>query len=180
MHYICRHNNDADTVWALYKYRACVHKKALTYGYGNPHSKGLITVSGLLWESLHQWNDVFLVNWGPGGHFKNTYDLLNPRALKISMLYKNCTFQCMCKIFGVEFHRFPLKFHTKYFTQTLKTNILFTGESLRALRFKSSQAFLWSSKSFTLPQPANHFFIKLNLLRVVNTEISHACCSLCW
>ena len=40
--------------------------------------------------------------------------------------------------------------------------------------------FLWSSKSFTLPQPANHFFIKLNLLRVINTEISHACCSLCW
>ena len=27
---------------------------------------------------------------------------------------------------------------------------------------------------------ANHFFIKLNLLRVINTEISHACCSLCW
>ena len=44
----------------------------------------------------------------------------------------------------------------------------------------SAALFLWSSKSFTLPQPANHFFIKLNLLRVINTEISHACCSLCW
>ena len=45
---------------------------------------------------------------------------------------------------------------------------------------ESEPWFLWSSKSFTLPQPANHFFIKLNLLRVINTEISHACCSLCW
>ena len=34
---------------------------------------------------------------------------------------------------------------------------------------QSYTCFLWSSKSFTLPQPANHFFIKLNLLRVINT-----------
>ena len=37
-----------------------------------------------------------------GGRFKNTYELLNPRALKISMLYKNRIFQCMGKIFCVE------------------------------------------------------------------------------
>ena len=58
-----------------------------------------------------------------GGRFKNAYELLNLRALKISMLYKNRTFQCMgkifCvefqrgKIFCVEFQRVPLKFHTK-------------------------------------------------------------------
>ena len=42
-----------------------------------------------------------------GGRFKNTYELLNPRALKISMLYKNRIFQCMGKIFCVEFQRFP-------------------------------------------------------------------------
>ena len=40
---------------------------------------------------------------GSGGHFKNTYELLNQRALKISMLYKNRIFQCMGKIFCVEF-----------------------------------------------------------------------------
>ena len=40
--------------------------------------------------------------------------------------------------------------------------------------------FLWSSKSFTLPQPANHLFIKINLLRVISTETTHACRSLCW
>ena len=56
----------------------------------------------------------------PGGRFKNTFELLNLRALKISMLYKNHIFQCMGKIFCVEFQRVPLKFHTKYLTHTLK------------------------------------------------------------
>ena len=55
-----------------------------------------------------------------GGRFKNTYELLNLRALKISKLHKNHIFQCMGKIFCVEFQRVPLKFHTKYFTHTLK------------------------------------------------------------
>ena len=41
------------------------------------------------------------------------------------------------------------------------------------------QCFLWSSKSFTLSQPANHLFIKINLLRNICTKFSHACCSLC-
>ena len=56
---------------------------------------------------------------GSGGRFKNTHELLNPRALKISMLYKNRIFQCMDKIFCVEFQSFPLKFHTKYIIHTL-------------------------------------------------------------
>ena len=55
-----------------------------------------------------------------GGRFKNAYELLNLRALKIPMLYTNRTFQCMSKIFCVEFQRVPLKFHTKYLTHTLK------------------------------------------------------------
>ena len=58
--------------------------------------------------------------FSPGGRFKNAYELLNLRALKISMLHKNCIFQCMGKIFSVEFQRYPLKFHTKYLTHTLK------------------------------------------------------------
>ena len=57
---------------------------------------------------------------GPGGRFKNTYELLSLRAPKISKLYKNHIFQCMGKIFCVEFQRVPLKFHTKYLTHTLK------------------------------------------------------------
>ena len=54
------------------------------------------------------------------GRFKNTYELLILRALKISILYENEIFQCMGNIFCVEFQRFHLKFHTKYLTHTLK------------------------------------------------------------
>ena len=61
-----------------------------------------------------------MIRWNPGGRFKNNYELLNLRALKISMLNKNHIFQCTSKIFCVEFQRVPLKFHTKYLTHTLK------------------------------------------------------------
>ena len=58
---------------------------------------------------------------GTRGMFqKHLSELLNLRALKISTLYQNRIFQCMGKIFCVEFQRFPLKFHTKYLTHTLK------------------------------------------------------------
>ena len=53
------------------------------------------------------------------GRFKDAYQLLNLRALKISMLYKDHIVQCMGEIFCVEFHRVILKFHTKYLTHTL-------------------------------------------------------------
>ena len=46
------------------------------------------------------------------------------------------------KIFCVEFHGEPLKFHTKYLTHALKDTILYSIEILRALGFKSSQVFL--------------------------------------
>ena len=59
----------------------------------------------------------------PGGRFKNTYELLNLRALKFSYVNKIHIFQCMGKIFCVEFQRYPLKFHTKYLTHTLKDMI---------------------------------------------------------
>ena len=54
------------------------------------------------------------------GRFKNMYELLNLRALKFSPVDKIYIFQCMGKIFCVEFQRYPLKFHTKYLTRTLK------------------------------------------------------------
>ena len=68
-----------------------------------------------------------------GGRFKNTYELLNLRALKISKLHKNHILQCMGKIFCVEFQRFPLKFHTKYLTHTLKD-----VDFIHIWKFKSS------------------------------------------
>ena len=63
---------------------------------------------------------VTAVNMSSGGRFKNTYGLLNLRALKFSPVNKIRIFQCMGMIFCVEFQRYPLKFHTKYITHTLK------------------------------------------------------------
>ena len=80
--------------------------------------------------SQRQWVKL---NWGPGGRFKNEYELLNLRALKISMLYENHIFQCMGKIFCVQFQRVPLKFHTKYLTYTLKD-----VDVIHRWKFKSS------------------------------------------
>ena len=76
---------------------------------------------------------ILKVEMTPGGRFNNTYELLNLRALKISKLHKNHIFQCMDKIFCVEFQRVPLKFHTKYLTHTLKD-----VDFIHIWKFKSS------------------------------------------
>ena len=47
------------------------------------------------------------------GAVKNAYERLNLKSLEISTLYKNHIFQCMGKIFCVEFPSYPWKFHTK-------------------------------------------------------------------
>ena len=87
-----------------------------------------------------------------GGPFKNTYELLNLRALQFSLVNKIHIFQCMGKIFCMEFQRYPLKFHTKYLThwnsiQNIwpiywKIWFLYNSDILRAPRFKSSYIFL--------------------------------------
>ena len=83
-----------------------------------------------VWQMLYEWPSTKI---GTGGRFKNAYELLNLRALKISMLYKNHIFQCMSMIFCVEFQGLPLKFHTKYHTHTLKD-----VDFIRRWQFKSS------------------------------------------
>ena len=86
-----------------------------------------------IWVTETGWHDWVPGGGGGGGGFKNAYELLNLRALKISMLYKNHIVQCMGKIFCVEFQRVPLKFHTKYLAHTLK-NVDF----IHRWKFKSS------------------------------------------
>ena len=78
---------------------------------------------------MQLWYTIYV----PGRRFKNIHKLLNLRAPKIALLYKNCIFECM-GIFCVEFQRYPLKFHTKYTTNWWKDMYFFTGEILRALR----------------------------------------------
>ena len=68
------------------------------------------------------------------------YKLLNLRAVKFSPVNKIHIFQCMGKIFCVEFQRIPLKFYTKYFIHTLKDMIL-----IQHLYFKSS----WILRAYT-------------------------------
>ena len=82
-------------------------------------TQGLIILSlseSVSWSSHHSHRD-------PRGRFKNTYELLTLRALKFSPVNKIHIFQCMGKIFCVEFQRYPLKFHTKYLSHTLKDMI---------------------------------------------------------
>ena len=87
-------------------------------------------------EAMSQWIR-------PWGDFKNTYVLLNLRALKFSHANKIDIFQCMGKIFCVEFQRYPLKRSTQNILPIhWKMWFLCNIEILRALRFKSSHAFL--------------------------------------
>ena len=58
-----------------------------------------------------------------GRPFKNTYELLNLRAHKFSPVNRMHIFQCMGKIFRMEFQMVPLKFHTKYLIHTLKDKL---------------------------------------------------------
>ena len=67
------------------------------------------------------------------GRFKNTCELLNLRALKISTLDKIHIFQCVGKTFCVEFQREPLKFRPKNLKHTLKDVQL-----IQMLRFENS------------------------------------------
>ena len=98
-----------------------------------------------------------------GGAFKKMYELLNLRALKISTLYKSRIFQCMGIIICGEFQRYPLKFLTKYLIHRLwKMCILFTVKNLRALRFKSSCAFL------KCPPPIPGFMNKWKIFHLDN------------
>ena len=93
------------------------------------------TKSRLLQLKCSTWTNDDLVPHihHQGGVSKNTYELLNLRALKFSYVNKIHIFQCMDKIFCVEFQRYPLKFHTKYLTHTLKDMIF-----MQFCNFKSS------------------------------------------
>ena len=83
------------------------------------------------WSQLQLASSVSPLWLVPGGRFKNTYELLTLRALKLSPANK--IYICMGMIFCVEFQRYPLKFHTKYHTHTLKDMIF-----IEHWNFKSS------------------------------------------
>ena len=92
------------------------------------------------WKFCHRPLDM-VITWAqsyrPGGRFKNVYELSNIRTLKISISHKKHIFQCMGKMFCVEFQRFPLKFHTKYLTHTMKD-----ADFIHRWKFMRSKVFL--------------------------------------
>ena len=105
---------------------------ALDNGFALNRWQAIIwTIGGFFY--WHIYVSLDLNELASGGRFKNTYELLNLRALKFSILYKIIIIQCMSKIFCVEFQREPLKLHTKYLSHTLK-NFIF----IQNLNFKSS------------------------------------------
>ena len=57
------------------------------------------------------------------GRFKNTYELANLGAHTLLLGNKLHIFQCVGKIFWVEFQREPLTFPANYLTHTLKETI---------------------------------------------------------
>ena len=74
------------------------------------------------WYVLHVGVDFTIIAFL--GVFKNTYKLLNLKALKLSHQNEISIFQCMGKIFCVEFQSVPLIFHTKCLSNTLKDPIM--------------------------------------------------------
>ena len=80
------------------------------------------------------------------GAFQNTYELVNLGALKFSLINKLHIFQCMIKIFCMEFQREPSKFHTKYLTHTLKETIF-----IQYWKFRSSYIYEVVNIFETLP-----------------------------
>ena len=72
-------------------------------------------------------------------HFEIIHKFLN---LKFSPCIKIHIFQCMGKIYCVEFQRVPLKFHTRYLTHTLKDMIFIQHWSFKSSWIKSSGWFL--------------------------------------
>ena len=100
-------------LWKLFRYKMLYAQAHFTSIACPSHGK-LAPVK----KKIVYWILLRAVN-GTGGRFKNTYELLNLRALKFSPMNKIHIFQCMGNIFCVEFQREPLKFHTKYLTHTL-------------------------------------------------------------
>ena len=90
------------------------------------------------------------LQWLTRGHVKNSYELANLGALKSSLLMK-LNFQCMGKVFCVEFQRVPLNFQTKYPTHILKDKIF-----IQYWRFKSYHIYELVS---SLP---NHLFRRMS------------------
>ena len=130
--YIRTHNMSATAKWHFTKYKINLINLILALLMLRPEPFRMTkSITWLQTPSLLVSTGLGVGGWG--WLFKNIYELLNLRALKSPPANKIHIFQCMDKIFCVEFQRYPLKFHTKYLTHTLKDMIL-----IKHWSFKSS------------------------------------------
>ena len=85
---------------------------------------------------VHWWFglSLILIHEPCGAEGSKMLELVYLRTLKFSLINKLHIFQCMGKIFCVEFQREPLKFHIQYLTQTLKDTIF-----IQCWKLKNSQ-----------------------------------------
>ena len=95
-----------------------------------------------------QWTGLLLVEEmachlvGSGGRLKNTYELLNVRALKFSHVNKSTSFIVWVKCFMWNFKCTLWNSTQNNLPIHWKTSFLYKIEILRALRFESSYTFL--------------------------------------
>ena len=81
-------------------------------------------MAAILLQSQAEGNEE-QYHYGARGAFQKAYELLNLRALKISMLYKNHIFQCTGKIFCVEVTcEIPHKISCPYIERALMSYLL--------------------------------------------------------
>ena len=105
-----------------------------------------------LWRLCIWWVKI------QGGGFKNTYELLNPRALKISTLHKILSFNVWVRYFVWNFKGTLWNSTQNILPIHWKLYILYTDGNLRALRFKSSYVFLKCPLIYVVPQPWECYF----------------------
>ena len=78
----------------------------------------LIEIHAFSFKKMHL--KILSAKWWP---FCLNLNMVNLKTLEFSPVNQIHIFQCMDKIFCVEFQRAPLKFHTQYFAHTLQDTI---------------------------------------------------------
>ena len=119
----------------------CRYRVIMPKGTGKITLYQLIFVTNMnmyhfyLIQCIHTRWPMWLISilWEDKGAFQK-HELVNLGAHKSSLLNKLHIFQCMGKIFCVEFQRVPLKSHTKYLTHAFKDTTF-----MKCWKFKSSQ-----------------------------------------
>ena len=96
--------------------------------------------------SSHSVGKVNRVTMIAGGRFKNPNEFVNVRTLKFSTLHKIASLNVWVR-YCVEFHRYPLQFHTKYTAINRNTYSLLRRENLRPRQFTGSYAFVKRPKA---------------------------------